>query len=103
MGVILASGCGGCRGPVLGEGSGFVHLILGGPGEEGGTLICCTLPVRKRSLAKAKYLPKVTHWVRGWAAGGGAVSPVNAEETEAGAHPFNALMPGTGPLWVYSP
>ena len=55
-----------------------------------------------------KYLPKVTRWVVGvgswgWGAGGGSVSPVNPEETEAGAHPFNALMPGMGPLWVYSP
>ena len=103
MGVVPASRRGGCRGPVLGKGSGFVHLILGRPGEEGGTLICCTLPVRKQSLVKVKYLPKVTHWVWGWGAGGGSVSPVNPEETEAEAHPFNALMPGMGPLWVYSP
>ena len=42
-----------------------IHLILSRPREEGGTLICCTLPVRKWSLAKVKYLPKVTHWVVG--------------------------------------
>lgn len=33
------------------------------------------------SLAKVKYLSKVTHWVVGWGELG-SVSPVNPEETE---------------------